>query len=251
MIVHLIEGAAVGASSHVPQMRALASVIDQGSTAKPDSAHIIPAGATDDIWVWDLKGMEVTTPGSSDRADLTWQATSKQDGAEIPTDDVGWGSLARVPDLRVLSGATKIDPTRYSSFVSSVALNHGHLRALQPGGIGSTAVWSCTDGNGVELVRRAFTDAVRYTCPTNGKAMTIRVGSQPIVFKADMTAAVQVTNLPSSMTTCPSPCRPNMNDFSKLAQLVDKKFTPNIKLVRFTPPKGDDVLPDYCPGGRV
>jgi hypothetical protein len=251
IVLHLVDGPAVSLPPHIPQMKVVgSSVIDQTKTAEPDSAHILGTG-TDKTWLWDLKGLEVKTPTSnSGEADLTSEDVTTQDGQEVPTDDAGWSSLARVPDLRVLCDATKVDPASYPSFASSITLNHGHIRALKPEGAGETAVWKCTNLAGKQLMRQAFSNKVRYTCPTQGRALTIFVGSQPIVFHPSVDAKVEVMNLPLSLNCAPN-CGPlNMHHFSALVQLVDKKFTPTISLVP-RPDQPGNVDPDYCPGARV
>ncbi len=53
-IVHLIDGPALSLPVHAAQMRILASTIDQGQTQRPAAANIIPAGKSDDYWLWDL-----------------------------------------------------------------------------------------------------------------------------------------------------------------------------------------------------
>jgi hypothetical protein len=249
MVVHLIDGPAVNLPAHTAQMQALASTIDQSKTAKPDAAHIVPAGGSDDFWLFDLKGLDVTGPASANGvADLTSDQSSSDDGLEVPSGDAGWHSLARVPDLRVLCGATHI--TKFDAFSSSVTLNHGHLGVVKPVGIGVAAVWKCTDNKGNELMRRAFSNKVRYSCPTNGQPLAIQVGSQQIVFKPNTVAEVSVFNLPPK-SPCPAPCTPNMHHFSAFLAVVDSKFPPSIDLDHMVVPAGSELGADYCPGGRI
>ena len=246
MVVRLIEGAAVGLPNHAALIEIPAAVIDQG---EPDRKR--PAGV-DELWEWDLKGLDVTMPESdTGQADLTSEGPSGQDDDEMPRDDAGWSSLARVPDLRVLCGATKVNPASYTSFASSVALNHGHVRALKPRGPGEGAVWKCTDPTGTVLMCRAFSNKVRYTCPNQGEVLTIHVGSKPIVFKPSVTVQLRVTNLPAKKPPYIASRDPNMDHFSGLAELVDKKFTPTITLAEYTPNTELNVYPDYCPGARI
>src|SRR6266511_3489091 len=59
--VRMIDGAVVGVPTHLLQLKALASAIDQTKTTKPDAAHVVPVGA-DFFWLWDLQGKDVTMP---------------------------------------------------------------------------------------------------------------------------------------------------------------------------------------------
>ena len=69
--VHLLDAPLLGMPAHLLQMRALKSTIDLSQTQEPDQYHRAPAGS-DEWWMWDLKGMQVTTPASSSgQNDLT------------------------------------------------------------------------------------------------------------------------------------------------------------------------------------
>lgn len=253
MLVHLVDATAVGMPAHLARLKALASTIDQAQTAKPDPAHIIPVGRGDEYWLWDLKGYAVTTPPSEKGGDdLTKPNNSSEDGVDIPTTDAGWNSLARVPDLRVCCGASKI--TNTAALASSVTLTHGQLDVLKPAdAIGSKAVWKFTDpATGKELMRRALSNTVQYSCPTSGKSLVIRVGTQDIVFKP-AAAAVSIENLPTiKAPRCPQPCTPTMNHFKALCKVVDATIDPTIALaVAFSPGTNVEAGADYCPGGRA
>ena len=152
------------------------------------------------------------------------------------------------PVIGVLCGATHI--TKFDAFSSSVTLNHGHLGVVKPVGVGVAAVWKCTDNKGNELMRRAFSNKVLYSCPTNGQPLAIQVGSQQIVFKPNTVAEVSVFNLPPK-SPCPAPCTPNMHHFSAFLAVVDSKFPPSIDLDHMVVPAGSELGADYCPGGRI
>jgi hypothetical protein len=259
MIVHLIDGPAVGLPAHLPQMSALASTIDQTKTAKPDAAHIIPAGSGDDHWLWDLKGVDVSGPAAAAGANgLTANQTSSEDSLDMPTDDAGWDSMARVPDLHVLLGATKI--TNRSALTSSVTLTNGHLAVQKPTDPAGNAVWVFTNpATGNVIMRRALSNLVSYSCPMNGAEVTMRVGTQSIVFKPG-TAVVSLTNKPvpikNSSTAmnsgCGNPCTPRMDHFAAFAKLVDAQFTPTVAAAGPLPSVTmDEAGADYCPGGTI
>ena len=248
MVVHLIDGPAVGLPEHFAELFTNAATLDQANTAPPTR---IQSAGTDIIWHWDLKGMAVTGPASSS-ADLTEDQSSSEDGLDLPTSDAGWHSLARVPNLRELCGATKI--TQYDKFTSSITLSHGHMGVLKPvDPIGSTVVWVFKNPSGNQLVRRAFSNRVRYTCPANGAATTVQIGSQQIVFKPGAGAQVSLQNLPKNkMPNCGTGCVPNMNHFGAFAKIVDAQFTPTITLAApFMPVASQQAGADYCPGSRI
>lgn len=252
MIVHLIDGPAVGLPAHIPQMKALAATIDQTKTAKPDPAHVISAG-NDVFWLWDLKGVDVTGPaGAAGANDLTADQSSNEDNLALPSDGAGWQSMARVPDLRVLLGATRI--TKYDAFTSSVTLTHGHLAVLKPtdpAGVQTVWVFTNPSTNNV-IMRRALTNKVSYSCPMNGAEVTVYVGGKPIVFKAGTTPQVSLTNMPVSTMPCGNPCTPHMDHFGAFAKLVDAQFTPTVAAAApFSPVQGQEAGADYCPGGSI
>jgi hypothetical protein len=245
MAIHLIDGPAVGIPEHVPQLSVLASTIDKTGTAQP--AKVVPVGG-DEVWIWGLTGVDVTTPppdsGGNDLAPL---GVSAEDSKEIPTTDAGWNSRERLADLRVCCGATKIN--KVDALASSIILTHGRVDVLKPEDIGARAVWKVANPSGTQLIQRALSNNIRYSCPTNGKQLVIRVGNKPILFKASG-AEVLVRNLPVKPKEC-SGCMPNMEHFPALDGVVDKKFDPVITLASFTPQPGQDAGTDYCPGGRI
>ena len=249
MVVHLVDGPALQLGEHVAQLWAPAAAIDQAQTARPAGTHVKHEG--EEFWLWDLKGLAVTTPAAaSGEADLTVDETSTG-SAETPATEAAWSSLEWVPSLRTLSGATKI--TRPDALVSSLTLTHGHVASMVPDGVGRFAVWRFTAPDGQVLLRRALTNRVRFSAPTAGAA-SILIGSQPVVFRPGADARLRVMNLPpepASPVPCPSPCHPNMNHFAPYFGLVDANHTPTIALHSFTPPTGADVHPDYCPPGRI
>jgi hypothetical protein len=245
MAIHLIDGPAVGIPEHVPQLSALASTIDKTGTAQP--AKIVQV-AGDEVWIWGLTGVDVTTPppdsGGNDLAPL---GVSAEDTSDIPTTAAGWNSRARLADLSLCCGATKI--TKPDALASSIILTHGQVDVLKPEDIGARAVWKVANPSGTQLMKRALSNRIRYSCPTNGKQLVIRVGNKPIVFKASG-AEVLVRNLPRKHNECMD-CMPNMNHFPALDRVVDKQFDPVITLASFVPQPGQDVGTDYCPGGRI
>ncbi len=179
---------------------------------------------------------------------MTLDGTSADDALPVPKNDAGWHSFARVPDLRTLCGASKI--TKFDAFASSMTLTHGHLEAQMPtDAIGPKAVWVFTDNTGKELQRRALTNKISYTCPTNGRSLRIKVGSGYVVFKPGA-AQVSVSNLPA-LSPCGHPCLPTMHHFAAFAQLVDAKFVPTVTLVHSDAEFNDEAGADYCPGSQV
>lgn len=247
-VVHLVDATKIGMPEHRARLKVPASTIDQTKVAKPDPTHVQAAGV-DEFWIWDLAGANVTMPSSPSAApDLSFDPPSNEDGQDVPATDGGWHSLARVPDLRVVCGATHI--TRYDAMASSVALTHGRVTVLKPGDLGSGAVWNFADPSGKQLLHRAVSDKFAYVCPGDGRALSIQVGAQTIVFKAGATINAQMENLPVKGQVCPCP-PPNMDHFAAMAQLVDKSFVPTITLAGFKGIHGADAGTDYCPGGRA
>jgi hypothetical protein len=251
--IRMIEGSMVGVPTHLLQMRALASAIDQTQTTKPDAAHVVPVGG-DFFWFWDLKGNDVTMPkADSGPDDLTSEDSSSEDGQDVPTTESGWHSLKRVPDLKVLCGATKV--TNMAAVASTVALKHGHFGVLKPSGAGETAIWKFVKSDGTELTppgHKALSNKVRYTRSNSGNQLHIEIGTQKIYFKPNVTTGILITNLMPSTGPCPAPCTPNMNHFTAFLQMVNKAFDSKAELVLpFTPVGGGAVEPDYCPGSRV
>ena len=115
--------------------------------------------------------------------------------------------------------------------------------------IGPKAVWLFTDTSGKELQRRALTNLISYTCPTNGQSLRLKVGSGYVVFKPGA-AQVTVSNLPPA-APCGKPCHPVMHHFAAFAQLVDAKFVPNVTLATSDAVFNDQAGADYCPGSQV
>jgi hypothetical protein len=251
--VRMIDGAVVGVPTHLLQLKALASAIDQTKTTKPDAAHVVPVGA-DFFWLWDLKGNDVTMPKADSGSDnLTSDDTSGEDGLDTPSTEPGWHSLKRVPDLKELCGATQVN--NMAAVASTVWLKHGHLTVLKPTGVGATSVWKFLKSDGTELAppgRKAFSNKVRYTRRNDGSQLAIDVGALKIYFKTGVTTQIAITNLmPPPASGCPAPCTPNMDHFKAFLKVVDKKFDSAALLVSFTPPPLGGVEPDYCPGSRV
>jgi hypothetical protein len=251
MAVHLVKGEALSLGEHVPQMWVPSDVIDQTATAKPNASHVIQLG-DDEFWLWDLNGVKVATPSPP-----TGQPELKLNEADIgqaaqPANDEGWRSLAWVPDVRVLSGATKI--VNRDALTSTITLTHGSLESAKATGVGPFAVWRFTNPGGQVLMRRALTNRVVYSCPTQGQAATINVGDHKIVFQPNADAVVSVRNLPSESSphpVCPAPCKPNLNHFVAFFALVDAQFTPTAVLDSFNPPPNMDAEPEYCPPARI
>ena len=193
--IHVVDAPAVGMPPHFGQLQALASQIDQSLTAKPDPSHVVPQG-TDEMWLWDLKGVAVSTPKSTNGTDdLTPPpASATEDGQDAPSTDAGWNSLHRLPDLKASCGATKI--AHPEMIASSISLTHGRVRVLKPDDkIGTGAVWTFAKPTGQQLFRGALSSDVEYTCPTDGKSLAITVGTQSIVFKP-ASALVVMDNTP-------------------------------------------------------
>ncbi|HMF94797.1 MAG TPA: hypothetical protein VKE96_10905 [Vicinamibacterales bacterium] len=253
MVVHIVDAPAVGLPTHVGQLKAVASQIDQSKTQKPDPSHIIPAG-NDEFWLWDLQGNQVTTPpapGGSD--DLSQPApTTTEDTQDTPSTVDGWNSLFRLPDLKVCCGATKIQNA--AAIASSIYLTHGRLAVLRPTDVvGNGAVWKFTNpATGQQLLRGALSNKVQYSCPAGDQPLFINVGTQKIVFKPSAQAQVTVDNTPSvKPPPCSASCMPTMSHFKALCKIVDSTFEPTIELAKpFVPGSGFDAGADYCPGGR-
>jgi hypothetical protein len=251
--VHLVDGAALGLGQHIPQLRIPAATIDQSATTKPDAAHIINIGGTE-FWLWDLAGVNVAGPtGPNGQSELTLDDTPVGTD-ERPSNDAGWRSLAWVPNLRTLSGATTI--VNRNALASSINLHHGRLESTKPSSTGQSAVWKFTHPDGRELLRRALTDRLVYTCPTGEPALRLTIGSQPVVFQRGSNVEATVRNLPPELPAgrrapCPNPCTPNINHFAAFFKLVDAQHTPIGALHSFTPPANADVEPDYCPPARI
>ena len=103
-------------------------------------------------------------------------------------------------------------------------------------------------------MRRALTDKLVSSCPSEGKPLTIQIGSQSITFKPESNPVIlkfPTCHRKGRRKPCPAPCRPNINHFVAFFSLVDAQFTPTATLASFTPPQGFDVEPDYCPPGRI
>ena len=176
MLVHIVDGPAVGMPKHVCQLKALASQVDQSQTQKPDPSHIIPAGASDEFWLWDLKGNSVTGPPSDSGADdlTSPPENASEDGQDIPS-AAGWNSLHRLPDLKQCCGATKV--SNMGAIASTISLKHGRVEALKPADVaGPGAVWSVTGPSQQSLLRGALSNNVKYV---SHKWQTARSQSRP------------------------------------------------------------------------
>jgi TAT (twin-arginine translocation) pathway signal sequence len=248
-LIHLVDGNAISLGAHVPQLFIPADAVDK-TTQKPESARSVRIGGTE-FWVWDLNGVNVAAPTAPNgQPQLTFDETPVGP-AEKPSSDDGWKSLAWVPDMQTLCGATKI--VRRDALAASITLPHGRVEAAKPGGAGLHSVWAFTRPGGQVVMRRALTDKLVYSCPSEGKPLNIQIGSQTITFRPESNPLIEITNLPPEGPSkpCPAPCRPNINHFVAFFGLVDAQFTPSATLASFTPPQGFDVEPDYCPPGRI
>lgn len=254
-VVHVVNGEALSVGPHVPRLWVPASAIDQTVTPKPDASLIQQIGGTQ-FWLWDLNGVNVTTPAPpGGQPDLSFDETPV--GANTkPADDAGWKSLQWMPDLKVLTGATKI--VNRAPFISAITLNHGRVESGKPSSdVGQRTVWRFTNPAGQVIMRRALTDKIVYTCPTEGK-VSIGVGDQTIVLQPIAGVPLEVRNLPpdpppgTEAKPCPDPCNPNINHFVAFFSLVDAQYTPTAALDSFDrPPKEGLVLPDYCPPPQI
>ncbi len=250
LVVHLVDGPAVGLPSHLPRMTMGGKEIS-------------------------LKGLAVTGPeppaGKDDLKKI--DGSIPDETVPPPAGDPSWHLLSRVPDLRVLSGAKAIKAGSEAKFSCSITLKHGSISALEPSDfIGLDTVWNCTGPSGL-LMRRAFSNKVRYACPTLGKELTMHVGGQTI--------RVPPTGLDVSVTNLPNQKHPmvggatNMGHFSAFLKIVDSKFIPTIApyiapaaatveaAAAATPvgvskpsiPQGalhtEYAGADYCPGGLI
>lgn len=243
--VHLVNGAKVGYPTHVAELTALEAALDVANTSPAD--RIVTVGA-DKRWIWDLTDMTVEMPKADSGPDtLDSEDSSGEDAQETPATEAGWHSLRRVPDLKKLSGATKVSNTAAVSAV--VVLKHGHLGVLKPGAVGANSVWKF-EYNGAELDKASFSNKVRYTRKNNGNPLTIALGAKKVVFKPAVTTNVTVSNLLPGAGCGTPPCTPNMNHFAAFLQVVDAKTFPTVSLAKWTPPAGSGVEPDYCPGSR-
>jgi len=250
--IRMIDGEVVDVPTHLLQLKALASAIDQTKTTKPDASHVVPVG-TDYFWLWDLKGSDVAMPKADSGANVvTSDDTSGEDGMDTPSTEPGWHSLKRVPDLKELCGATQV--SNMAAVASSVALKHGHLTVLKPTGVGATSVWKFVKSDGTDVVppgRKALSNKVRYIRTNNGNQLVIEVGSQKIYFKQGVTTQVLITNYMPQTSSCSAPCTPNMDHFTAFLKVVNKTFDSKAVLVSSTPPVSGLAEPDYCPGSRV
>ena len=253
MIVHLVDGSALMLGPHEPRLKIPLTAVDLAATQKPATARAAAEG-NDQFWVFDLTKVNVTMPSSpSGQPDLSLDE-SDIGSLEKPASDDGWKSLAWVPDLRALTGATTI--VNRNALTSGITLSHGRLESTIPDGSGRFAVWEFKNPAGSTLIKRALTNKIAYTWPTAGRATTIAVGDQQIVFRPNAGALLEISNLPtppSSPTPCPSPCKLNLNHFVAFFYLVDTQFTPTVELASHVLPSGMqvDADPDYCPFGRV
>jgi hypothetical protein len=249
MIVHLVDGSALMLGPHEPRLKIPLTAVDLAATQKPAAARAVAEG-DDQFWVFDLTKVNVTMPSSpSGQPDLTLDE-SDIGSVEKPASDDGWKSLAWVPDLRALTGATKI--VDRNALTSGITLRHGRLEATIPEGSGRFAVWEFKNA-GNTLIRRALTNKIVYTWPTAGRATTITVGDQQIVFRPDAGAKLEISNLPPPPPPCPSPCKLNLNHFVAFFSLVDTQFKPTVELASYELPKDvqGDADPQYCPFGRI
>jgi hypothetical protein len=247
--IHILDGPSLGLPKHTGLLTVDSSFIDQRYTAKPDPAHVV-SGLGIETWTWDLKGAIAMpkNPGGDDDLVLP-PATSAEDAQDVPSTAAGWNSFHRVPDLKTACGATDITNRQY--IASSIALTHGTLRILEPGGVGLGAIWQFTSPSGQQIFRGAISDKLEYTCPTNGKSLTISAGASTIVFKPGAANAV-VDNRPLVKSSpCGPGCTPNMNHFKAFCKVVDSNADPTITLAAFTPRQGDQAGPDYCPAARI
>jgi hypothetical protein len=247
-VVHLIDATKVGMPTHRAELTVLASLLDQAKTSAPTRKD--PAGS-DQNWVWDLTGVNVTMPPSPNGGnDLSEDQPSSEDSLDIPITDAGWQSPARMLDLKTVCGASHI--TRYDAMTSSISLTHGHLGVGVPTGYGKSTVWAFADPSGKMLLNRAISDLGTYTCPIGAQPLVVQIGSAKLVILANKVVEMTIQNLPiGPLPVCPAPCQPNMAHFAALSGVVDKQFDPTITVTKFDPLKMADAGAGYCPGGSV
>lgn len=247
--VHLLDAAKFSLMTHQPYLIVPAGLIDSAGTSAPS----ITDPHDPSMRLFDLSNKTVALDvGNTGGPDLGFNDDPIDEN--IPADADHWKSVMFSARLRTLCGATKIADR--SKFVTSVALEHGHLHSIRPDTmLGQQQIWEFTrklgDGSTQKVVRQVMTNTLVCDVPVKGQTARFLIGGQPLVLKLASPGAVTLRNMPPPGMTgvCKStmPCVDHMEAFY---DIVDAAFKPTAKPVNLVP-TSPSAEPDYCPPGTV
>jgi hypothetical protein len=246
-VLHAVDSTILSIANHRPVLKIRKSALHLGTTnVTPSSKE--EENTTKETWVWDLKGKQVRFHEQEPTSNsLTYDVSHPS--LPSPGESGTWKSTLLLPDLKKLSGATKM--TRHDASAVQIELKDGHIEADKPRSTnGKLIVWTFKHPTTSQTVlEQGLSDTLLYLCPLNGELPIIRIGSDSIRLASGKSEFVSIENMMAPPPS-PAPGTPfTLSHFEVLYGLVDKTFEPTSTAVPPNPstcPKCD-VDPFYCP----
>ena len=246
-VLHAVDSSVLSIPNHRPVLRILKSALHLGTTNVTPSRKI-EENTAKETWEWDLKGKQVRFHEQEPTSNsLTYDVS--QPSLPSPGKNGTWKSTLLMPDLKKLSGATKM--TRHDASAVQIELKDGRVEADKPRSMtGQLVVWTFKHPTTSQTVlQQGLSDTLLYRCPLNGEPPSIRIDSDAIMLASGKSEFVSIENMmfPPPVAIPETPF--TLSHFDTLYQLVDKQFQPTA--TPDPPSKKDcpdcDVDPFYCP----
>jgi hypothetical protein len=251
LIAHAVDAGKIGiAETHRVVLRVGLRALDQKLTTV-EASRKNEVGRENENWEWDLAGKQVAILEPSSDADGVEFDHSKPT-LPNPGPDGSWQSVALIPDLKRLSGASK--RIRDDAFSCQITLREGRVEADRPKlSMGQHVVWTFKKkGTGEVVQEQALTDTILCKIPLNNRVPQVKIDSGVVVFSDAASNFISLENY--SLVAPPDPNAPfAFGHFHKLYELVDSQFQTDVTAVpadRKGCPKCD-VEPFYCPPGLM
>jgi hypothetical protein len=247
--LHLVDWSKVGLMVHQPYLSVPAALIDSSGTSAPS----ITDPKDPSMRLFDVTNKTLTLdPGNAGGPDLGCDDDPIDEN--VPADDNHWKSVMFSARLRTLCGASKISDR--SKFVTSLALEHGHLHSIKPDTtLGQQQIWEFTrtlnTGATQKVVKQVMTNTLVCDVPLTSPTAKFMIGGQPLALTLMSPGAVTLRNMPPPdvMGVCKGtpPCVDHMEVFY---DLVDFAFKPTAKAANIVA-TGTSAEPDYCPPASI
>ena len=173
LTAHAVDSAKIGiAEPHRVVLRVGLKALDQKLTTVEKSRKK-DEGRDNENWEWDLAGKQVSILEPSSDADPLEFDHSKPT-LPNPGTNGSWQSVALIPDLKRLSGASK--RIRDDAFSCQITLREGRVEADRPKELfGQHVVWTFKKKNTDQVVQeQALTDTILCKIPLNKRVPQVR-----------------------------------------------------------------------------
>jgi hypothetical protein len=251
LTAHAVDAGKLGiAETHRVVLRVGLAALDQKLTTL-DPSRKNEVGRENENWEWDLAGKQVSILDPSPDAEPL-EFDRSEPTLPNPGSNGSWRSVALIPDLKRLSGASK--RIRDDVYSCQIPLREGRVEGDVPKLLmGQNVVWTFKKKNTDQIVQQqALTDTILFKIPLKDRAPQVKIDSGVVVFSDAASKFISIENY--SLVAPPDPNVPfALGHFHKLYELVDSQFQTDVTAV---PPdrKGCpkcDVEPFYCPPGLM